>query len=89
MRGFLPALQKSNQALSELDPDEINIEKVEDDAPHIEMNLALGVNDTDEDPSDITSETLATSSPASASPSKSSHLIQEVSSPHSDASESE
>lgn len=51
MRGFLPQLQKSNQELEEViknSPDSVDIENVDEEGPHIEFNLAVGIDDVDE-----------------------------------------
>ena len=52
VRGFLPVLQKSNAELDEKvkeAPEKVDIEHLEsDEAPHIELSLAVGVDDLPE-----------------------------------------
>lgn len=42
---FLPKLKKSNEALADKDPAELNIESVPEGARHIQMDLGLGIFD--------------------------------------------
>mmetsp|Transcript_123263 Transcript_123263/g.184350 ORF Transcript_123263/g.184350 Transcript_123263/m.184350 type:complete len:132 (+) Transcript_123263:356-751(+) len=62
VRGFLPKLQQSNEVLAEKvkeAPQSVDIEHIENDEKgHIELCLALGVNDEEEEENDVVTQQI-------------------------------
>ena len=94
MRGFLPVLKNSNETLAEKakeSPESVDIEHLEqEDEPHIELTLALGVTDEetpDEDAPEVpveceqvsaTEEDESRQGMSSGSPVSPQNLIEEI-----------